>query len=325
VVTVAVPDANWAAVDPVRHTVFVSSRDTDSVYYLSAPDLSIQGVIGVGQLPFGLGANPANRLLYVANYGSGSVSIINMDTLSVVVKHLTGGGPTFVAVDAAAGLAYVPLHPTNRVARFSGTIYLGAFSTRGDQVFSVALDDQASPKRLYVGRRGRYSDVEVYNADVQPPAYLTTLTPGGEVYNLAVEGGTGNLYVMHTGADGASARFMTVYDRHGTRLTAAPVDIGADTSDGGGLGFEESSGRIYVAGTGCLAGTTLECSGYAADSAVVILRGMPPAVVARLQETIPRGPFGVAVDQSLHTVYITSKGSGGWVAAIDDRSLAVHP
>jgi YVTN family beta-propeller protein len=310
--TVVVEDANWVAVDSVQHTVFVTSRSTAKVFYLDPTTLAVDGSIDVGDAPFGLAANPANRLLYVANYGSGSVSIINMDTLAVIATHLTGGGPTFVAVDSATGKAYAPLHPTNRVARFLGTIYLGSFATRGDQVFAVALDGQASPKRLYVANRGRFSAIEVYNADTAAPTYSASLAPGGEIYNVAVDQNTGNLYVMHTFTNDNNVRFMTVYSRAGVKLTAQPLDIGINTFDGGGLGMVTSSGRVYVAGTECVPGTIELCAGYAPSGAVVVVQGAPPALITRLDD-IPDGPFGVAVDDSLQRVYVT----------INDLSLVI--
>ncbi len=325
VTTVSVPDANWLAVDPVSHSVFVSARSTNQVYYMNGQTLHIDGSIEVGPSPFGVAANLANRLLYVANYGNGSVSIIDMDAHAVVATHLTGGGPTFPVVDTSTGNAFVPLHPTDRVARFVNSIYLGTFRTRGDQVFATALDTQSSPKRLYIGRRGHYANVEVYDADTASPTYITTLTPGGEVYNMAVNENNGDLYVLHTRTNDGYVGFLTVYGRSGVKLTSEPIDVGVNTFDGGGLAIVQSSGHVYVAGTECIPGTPMQCSGYTEDGAIAVLRGMPPAVFALLDESIPSGPFGVDVDESLHRVYVSSKGNGGWVSVIDDLSLATLP
>ena len=322
VVSVPMTDANWVAVDPLSNRVFVSSRGQDLVYCLHGDDLRLLGSAKVGHLPFGLAANATNRLLYVANYGSGSISLLSMDTCQVLATSLTGGGPTFVAVDQATGLAYAPLHPGNKVARFRDGSYLGNFTVRGEQVFAIALDTGATPKRLYIGTRARGGGVLVYNADASPPTYMTTLTPAGFVYSIGVDVVRGSLFAIHSDTNGDNARFMTVYDRSGAILTSQPVDLGVNTFDGGGVGVVSSSGRIYVAGTDCVTNGGAPCAWYASNSRVQMLNGVPPALQASLTDAvIPRGPFGVAIDESRGRVYVTSKGAGGWLSAISDASL----
>ncbi len=319
-VSAPLPDANWVAVDPVNERVFVTSRSAGKVYALNGADLSLLGATTVGSLPFGIAVNPVNRLVYVANYGSGSVSLLSADTRQLLRTYVTGGGPTFVAVDTEAGYAYVPLHPSNQVARFQGGVYLGNFSVRGEQVFSIAIDTQASPKRLYIGTRTRSGDLLVYDVNVSP-RYITTLSVGHFVYSMAVDSMTGNLYVVHSDANGDNARFLTVFDRSGHKLTGQPLDLGVNTLDGGGLGVVASSGHIYVAGTSCISSGGA-CAGYAPDGRVLVVDAASLSLSASLaQDIIPNGPFGVAVDETRQRVYVTSKGGGGWVSAINDSRL----
>jgi len=300
--------------------IFVTSRDTGQVYSISGATLAISGTIPVGSSPFGLAANPVNRLLYVANFGSGSVSIINMDTRSVVLTQSTGGRPTFIAVDLTTGDAFVALNAANQVARFNNATYLGNFMVAGAEVFGIALDSGASPKRLYVGtRQSPNGQVLVYNVSSSPPTYLTTLTPGGAVYGMTVNRITGNLYVMHSDtSDANNARFMSVYSRTGARV-AGPWDIGVNTFDGGGLDIlTNNNNRVYVAGTECIPGVGA-CAGYGAGGRVQIIQGLPPFVArSLLQPPIQPGPFGVAVDESRKRIYVTSKGNGGWLNVIED-------
>jgi len=302
--------------------VYVTSRSENKVYQVNGATLAIEDSIDVGRQPFGIAADAVTRLLYVADYGNGAVTVINMDSKAVVATHLVGYGPTFVAVDSTSGQAFVPLHPSNRVARFRNGVFVGTLVTRGDQVFSVALDNQASPKRLYIGRRGRDADVEVYDIDGLEPTYLSTLDTGGEVFNLTVDKATGNLYVLHSINQDGNVRLLSVFDRQGVRLTSQPVDVGTNTFDGGGISIAAGSGRVYIAGTECIPGTPAECSGYASSGAVVVMQGLPPVAVKSLhQDVIPNGPFGIAIDDSTQRVYITSKGNGGWLSVISDSNV----
>ena len=205
------------AVDPLTNQVFVTSRSQNKVYYLDGDTLDLAGSVDVGVLPFGLAANPTDRLLYVANYGSGSVSLISMDVHQVLATYLTGGGPTFVAVDPATGDAFVPLHPTNQVAHFRNGSYLGNVTVRADQVFAVALDTgvgaeatvhwYARPRRRRACLQRRHQHANVHDHAAR----------GRSVLNMGIDAATGLLYVTHALASDSSAQYVTVYDRRGAQ------------------------------------------------------------------------------------------------------------
>jgi len=325
VATVAVPGANWVAVDSRTNTVYVTSRTDNCVYPVDGGTLAVGACITVGRQPYGIAAHPPSRLLYVANFGSASVSMINMDTKLVVATHYPGGSPAQVTVDPVSGIVYVTLHPTSLVARFRGTEYLGRFDIRAEQAFSVAIDASASPRRLYVGTREYPGRVQVFDAESASPRLLASLQPGGSVYNLAVHPADGRLLVMHTRRNDNDVRFMAVYGRNGQRLTAlADEDTGVNTFDGGGLDVLScGAGRIFVAGTDCVAGSASDCAGYAPPGAVAVL----DAGTGALQEIIPQpaigsGPFGVAVDTERGRIYISSKANGGWLNVLEDPACA---
>ena len=63
--------------------------------------------ISAGAEPFGVAADPAVRTVYVTNYGSGSVSVIDEATNTVTATVPVGSGTSGVAVDSAARTAYV--------------------------------------------------------------------------------------------------------------------------------------------------------------------------------------------------------------------------
>lgn len=325
VATIAVPGANWVAVDSQTNTVFITSRSDDCVYPVDGQALTVGACIPVGDMPFGIAADAVRRWLYVANFGSGSVSVINLDTRAVAATHYPGGRPALVAVDPESGSAYVTLHPTSLAASFQGTQYLGRFDIGAEQAFSIAVDGAAAPRRVYVGTREYPGRVQMLNTETWPPRLMGSVTPGGSVYNLAVNQANGQLLVMHTGSNDNDVRYMAVYDRGGARLSSlAAEDTGVNTFDGGGLAVLScGGGRVYVAGTECVAGGRTDCAGYGGEGAVHVLRGQPWRVAySFMQPDLQGGPFGVAVDESRSRIYVTSKDSGGWLNVLEDMACA---
>jgi YVTN family beta-propeller protein len=63
--------------------------------------------IQVGQQPFGIVASPDGHWLYVANYGSNSVSVINTDANVVYYSAGVGAGPIGVALSPDGARLYV--------------------------------------------------------------------------------------------------------------------------------------------------------------------------------------------------------------------------
>ena len=325
IATIAVPGANWVAVDSQTGTAYVTSRSDDCVYPVDVEAFTVGECIPVGHMPFGIAADAARRWLYVADFGSGSVSIINMDSRSVVATHYPGGSPALIAVDAASGVAYVTLHPTSLVAYFRGTQYLGRFDIGAEQAFSIAVDSAATPRRLYIGTREYPGRVRVYTIDAMPPRYLSNLEPGGSVYNLAVSPATGRMFVMHTARNDNDARYMAIYDRDGARLSGlAREDTGTNTFDGGGLAVLPCRGdRVYAAGTDCIPGSASNCAGYAESGSIAVLAETPGTfLITVVLPAVKTGPFGIATDGIRGRIYVTSKGDGGWLNVLEDLSCA---
>ena len=63
--------------------------------------------IPVGVNPFGIAYNPKNNNIYVTNYGSNTVSIINPTTNSVIDTIPTGTNPAGIAYNPSNNHIYV--------------------------------------------------------------------------------------------------------------------------------------------------------------------------------------------------------------------------
>jgi len=106
--TVRLP-ANGTGVvfDPVNGRVYVSMLN-DSVAVVNPVTNQVVQLIGVGSQPKGMAINPVTRKLYVANSGSGSVSVIDLATHAVLTtEFLYSNAPERVAVDPVINRIYV--------------------------------------------------------------------------------------------------------------------------------------------------------------------------------------------------------------------------
>ena len=87
---------------------------------LQAPKVSladsVTSTVTVGIQPEGIAFDPTNGYLYVANFGSGTVSVIDGSTNTVVTTVTVGNGPVWSAIDPTNGCLYVANFGSNSVS-----------------------------------------------------------------------------------------------------------------------------------------------------------------------------------------------------------------
>ena len=77
------------------------------------------GTIAVGTGPVGVAYSPSNDRIYVANYGSNNVSVINPATNTVVTTIAVGNIPSGVAYSPSNDRIYVANSGSNNVSILS--------------------------------------------------------------------------------------------------------------------------------------------------------------------------------------------------------------
>jgi len=85
--------AHGIGVSPDGQTLWVCSRLNSHVYAYSLPELEYLGGVATGNHPDWLTFSPDSRFVYVANGGSDDVSIVEIDTLTEVVRLPVGSSP----------------------------------------------------------------------------------------------------------------------------------------------------------------------------------------------------------------------------------------
>ena len=89
----------------------------------AAPDTGsphVVATIAVGRGPIGVAVDSTTDLIYVANSGSSTVSVINGATNRVVATVSVGGLPEGVAVDSTTDLIYVTNNRSGTVSVIRG-------------------------------------------------------------------------------------------------------------------------------------------------------------------------------------------------------------
>jgi YVTN family beta-propeller protein len=221
-VSIALPPAtlNGMAVDPERGYIFVAGRDTDKVYVVDPERQQIIKEIAVGRQPFGV--TYIAGYIHVANFGSGSVTVIDPQTLSTLPLASTGqpapvtgsiqneiSQPTFIAAEPASERAMVVLNGPQEV--YHRHVYI--YRVMPD----LQLGDWASVNGLTAGSYGiatltRRARAYVSNRDTQ--SLIALDTGSSEVveaeslrglpfvpYYVAAMDATSFVYVTHNAPD----------------------------------------------------------------------------------------------------------------------------
>jgi YVTN family beta-propeller protein len=283
------------------------------------------GDVAVGKDPLGVAFDPGTGRVFVANSGSGTVSVIEAVSGRVVAVLTVGARPSGVAVNDTTGVAYVTNSNAGTVSVIDGkTASLLGTIRVGRQPSGVAVN--AATGRVYVANNG---DATLTTIDGTTNAVVTTTQVGGAPVGVAVDARTNDVFVANYG-DGTVTVLEGTGDRvratvnvggraggtshiavNGARGIAYVTDntqdvvwvINIDTlqpiasipvaKDPWDVAVSESADRVYVT--------------HSAEAGLTVLDG----ATATLITTIGTGTsYGVAVDTTSETVFTTSNGAG---------------
>jgi TolB protein len=207
--------------------VAVTARQTDELV-LVAP-WGVHRRFPVGDMPDGVIA--AGQYLYTANFGAGSVTIFDRNTLEWVQTLAVDHEPSLFAADPETGDVFLSLHGANKIARLHDT-YVASEYNDIPEPYGLALDPAS--RRLYIANRGSQHTVTVL--DLTTDHVVGTIAVGAEPYVLAVNPDTGHLFV--TCGDHVEV-YRTLDWAH---VTTIPVPSGAEE----GIIVDRTRDRVYV-------------------------------------------------------------------------------
>jgi YVTN family beta-propeller protein len=187
----------------------------------------VETSITVGNDPRGVAYNDDDNLIYVANYGDGTVSVINGVTYSVtqVITGVTGANG--MAYDSDHGLVYVTKHGLNELAVIdASTNTVSQTIPVGNQPHGVAYNPTSH--KVYVAN---YVGNTVTIIDANTMTTTTTISGLSEPAHIAVNHVTNKVYVSNHG-NGTVTVIRGTYDDVLATVSlgsSGPYGIAADT------------------------------------------------------------------------------------------------
>ncbi len=237
--------------------------------------------VTVGAEPYSAVYDYGNGLVYVLNENGNSVTVFNGTTVAGTVK--VGISPQYGAYDASDGLVYVPCDGSNAVYAINGTSVNSTIAV-GDYPLNATYDPDDGD--VYVDNQ-LSNTVSVINET----HVIATVAVGSEPWSGVYDAWNGWIYTPNGGTD-------TVSILNGTKL-AATVRVGSQPFYGG---FDNASGLVYIANFG--------------SSNVSVINGT--SVIGNV--AVGSEPLGAAWDADDGNVYVANSGADN-ISAIDGTTL----
>jgi YVTN family beta-propeller protein len=250
----------------------------------------VVATVPVGSAPVQVTVNPTTNMVYVANFLSSDVTVINGATYSTTtVKDPNASGPYDVAVNSVTNMIYVPNFDSGNVTVIDGAT--NATTTVRDPNAGcpafAAVNSQTN--KIYVTN---WCSANVTVIDGTTNSTTTVDVGDGPLY-LAVNEVTNTIYVSNQRGGN-----VTVING-ATNGTTTVTDPNAEP-DTGGIAVDTLTNNIYVANSG--------------SNNVTVIDG---ATNATTTVTAPNtvNPSWVAINQTTDTIYINNGGSGPYTGS----------
>jgi len=234
---------------------------------------------GNGMGPWGIAYDPSNGYIYVTNFYSGTVSVINGATNTVIANITVGSGPRGVAYDPSNGYIYVTNELSDTISVIYGTTVIATIPV-GTWPVGVAYDP--SNGYIYVADSGSDSVSVIYGTT---NTVIATIPVEGGPEGIAYDPSNGYIYVTNF----YSGTVSVINGATNTVIANIPVGTGP-----AGVAYDPSNGYIYV---------TDYISGI-----VSVINGANNTVIANI--TVGINPWGIAYDPSNGYIYVANSGSG---------------
>ncbi|HUW09085.1 MAG TPA: hypothetical protein VM537_05110, partial [Anaerolineae bacterium] len=226
--------ANGFAFDPAHQRLYVANKTTDDL--AAVPAAGGPAVrIPVGRQPDGVDVAPGPGTVYVANFGSDTLSLVDGPANTPLVTSPTGDEPSMVVRNPLTNRVYVSNHRSHTVTVYDGSSGSLLKSVPvGGGPYGIALDIVRG--RLYTANREGHSvTVLDTTSDTVSGHILMNCVPR----IVAANPNTGHIFAVCT-----ETQQLHIYDGDTLGwLSWLPVGNGA----GEGIAVNPATNRIYVA------------------------------------------------------------------------------
>lgn len=253
----------------------------------------VNATIGVGAFPSTLGYDPQHNKLFVANYNSGNLSILNATTNKVIGNVAVGTNPLWIAVDTAKGSVYVANAGSNNVSVINDTTDLVTTTISAGNRPTGAMYDPTLGEIFVVNTNG--DDVSVISDATN--AVVATIPVGSHPGGIAFDPALDEMFVVNAFGDSVSV----ISDS--SNSIVATVGVGNNPYD---PVYDSGMQEVFV-------------PNHAANTMSVI-SAVSNTVVATIG--IGSSPVHTTYDSDLGQVLVTNYGTNN-VSAIADASNVV--
>ncbi len=247
--------------------------------FLASPFASAQRVtttVSVGTNPHAVAMNPVTNKIYIANYSSNNVTVIDGATNSTTTVS-AGTNPSAVAVDTVSNKIYVANNGSANVTVIDGATNATTVVSAGTNPSAVAVNPLTN--KIYVANNGS-ANVTVINGATNATA---TVSAGTDPSAVAVNPVSNEIYVANKGSSN-----VTVIN--GTTNATTTVSVGNNPF---ALAVNPVTNRVYVANKG--------------SNNVTVINGANNSTATVSAGT---GPSAVAVNPVTNQVYVANGNSG---------------
>lgn len=260
-------------VNPGGGRLYVMCESCDQVFIVNETG-GAPKAISVGRDPRGLAFDGLNGEVYVANFLSNNVSVIDsgssalIQTIPIPGPSLGGGGPGSVACDPVTGDIYVGVHGNVNFSPGNVTIINGS-TNRIVGAFYLwwgpgpsALSVDAATNQVYVA--DDYLNV-VWSFNLSTGNVVSETPVGLSPEAMSYDPANGYLYVTNSGSSNVSVINTT------TNRAVGSIAVGLAPM---GIAFDAANGNLYVANEG--SGTVSAISGAFNRPIAFLESGLPP-------------------------------------------------
>ncbi len=286
------------AVDPDTGRLYVSSATNDRVYLLDAVTLGTLGSTPVGDQPWGITYFAALDKVYVANWGDGTVSVLDGGTLKLLATIQVGANPTWLR-QAGDKIQLIDYGADNLVTidPATDTVYRTQHLSRTNGNWALAYNPNLD--LTYVTSRDSKS-ITVVDATGERTVLLAGPSIAWEPYQLDFNPVLNRLYVI-CDVDGQLNDEVLVYQPNG--ITLARVGRITVGSAGPDMPWGEDGRGGVIANP--ITGSVFVSNAY--DNNVSVIDGMTNTVVATV--STGKSPFGLGIDPARKRIYSANRES----------------
>jgi YVTN family beta-propeller protein len=308
----------------------------------SSPPLVISTILlteNGGVHPKGIAVNPSTDSIYIANYSTRNVSVIDGSTNIVIRSIDVGNAPQGIARNPSTNYIYVTNQVSSNVSVIDGsTNCVVATVSVGSLPNGVAVNPISN--LIYVANQGSNT---VSVIDGATNSVITTVNVGSQPVGIAVNSNTNRVYVANAGT---SNNNVSVIDGS-TNSVITTVNVGGAQA---AIAVNPSTNRIYVTlnnsvlvidgasssvvssvqvGSGSWSGWGIAVNSntnfiYASNyskSTVLVINGSTNSVVATVN--VGGFPWGIAVNPNTNLIYVSNQGNNS-VSVIDGSTNSVN-